>query len=102
MIMRIDSYDFIRAFDDYGRSDQFTEEALETLFEYYEEIDENMELDVIAICCEWAEYESLEELHEEYGEEEEPQETLERIEQETAVLYVNYTGGGEGYIIAGL
>ena len=96
MIQRINSNDLIRAFEDYGRSNQFTEEALETLFEYYEEIDEDTELDVIAICCEWAEYESLEELHENYGDEDEsPEDCLERIEQETTILYTTC-----GYIVA--
>jgi hypothetical protein len=96
MIQRIDNYDFIRAFEDYGRSNQFTEEALEILFEYYEEIDEDTELDVIAICCEWSEYESIEELHKNYGvKDESPEECLERIEGETTVLYTY-----NGYIIA--
>lgn len=36
--------------------DYFTYEALETLLNYYDEIDPNIEFDVIAICCEWDEY----------------------------------------------
>lgn len=35
-----------------GRGDQFSWSALGSLFEYYEE----MELDPVAICCDWAEY----------------------------------------------
>ena len=40
---------------DQVRPNQFSYEALGTLFDYFEEIDENMEFDPIAICCEYAE-----------------------------------------------
>lgn len=36
--------------------DYYTMEALETLVNWYDEIDEDMEFDPIAICCEWKEY----------------------------------------------
>ena len=42
---------FIRA----GRKDQFSHEALALLYEYFEEIDPDYDLDVIAICCEYSE-----------------------------------------------
>lgn len=45
---------FRDAFQSMGRYDQFGYEALEVLFDYLEEIDEDMELDVIALCCEYA------------------------------------------------
>ena len=38
-----------------GRKDQFSYEALGLLFDYREEIDPDMELDVIAICCDYSE-----------------------------------------------
>ena len=38
-----------------GRQGQFSYEALGLLFEYFEEIDPDYELDVIAICCEYSE-----------------------------------------------
>ena len=38
-----------------GRADQFSYEALGLLFDYFEEIDPDYELDVIAICCEYSE-----------------------------------------------
>ncbi len=38
-----------------GRSDQFSYEALGLLFDYFEEMDDSQELDVIAICCEYTE-----------------------------------------------
>lgn len=38
-----------------GRADQFSYEATNLLFEYFEEIDPDYNLDVIAICCEYSE-----------------------------------------------
>jgi len=55
----ISKYDFERAFVDYGRKDNFSYEALGLLFDYFEEYEEStgqeIELDVIAICCEYSE-----------------------------------------------
>lgn len=47
---------FRDAFNQCGRGDQFSYEALGLIYDYLNEIDEDMELDVIAICCEFAEY----------------------------------------------
>ena len=47
--------DFRDAFRAHDRQDQFSYEALELIFDYYEEMDEDMELDVIAICCDLSE-----------------------------------------------
>jgi len=38
-----------------GRSDQFSYEALGLLFDYFEEINPDMDLDVIAVCCDYSE-----------------------------------------------
>ena len=50
---------FIDAFKQSSRKDQFSCEALEAIFDYLEEYSdstgESIELDIIAICCEWAE-----------------------------------------------
>jgi len=50
---------FKQAFIDKDRYDQFSNNALECIFEYYEEVEENtaesIELDVIAICFDWSE-----------------------------------------------
>jgi hypothetical protein len=55
----VNYYDFVRAFQDSGRGDQFSLTALGALFDYLEEYEEScgeeIELDVIAICCEWNE-----------------------------------------------
>jgi hypothetical protein len=42
---------FRGAFHDMGRSEQFSYEGLEVLFDYLEGCDEDMELDVIDLCC---------------------------------------------------
>lgn len=50
---------FMDAFFRAGRGKQFSYDALECLFEYYDslndDINEGYELDVIGICCEWTE-----------------------------------------------
>jgi hypothetical protein len=39
-----------------GRHTQFSYEALDLLFDYFEEIDPDYDLDVIALCCEYSEH----------------------------------------------
>jgi len=55
----ISKYDFERAFHDCGRGDQFSYEALELLFDFLEEMEqdtgEEWELDVISLCCDFSE-----------------------------------------------
>jgi hypothetical protein len=55
----VSKYDFERAFVDADRKDQFSYEALGLLFDYFESYEEEtgqeIELDVIAICCEYSE-----------------------------------------------
>lgn len=46
---------FRDAFHRANRGTQFSYEALGLLFDYFEECDPDMELDVIAICCEFVE-----------------------------------------------
>lgn len=62
MHKRIYLSDFMEAFDDHGCDDQFPPAALEALFEFFEELEDEtgelIELDVIAICCSFTEYDS--------------------------------------------
>jgi hypothetical protein len=60
---------FQDAFSDMNREDNFTYEALKELYDYYDNIGEDIELDVIAICCDWNEL-SEEECRKEYDLEE--------------------------------
>tara|TARA_Y100001937_G_scaffold124687_1_gene189898 strand:+ start:176 stop:490 length:315 start_codon:yes stop_codon:yes gene_type:complete len=72
LIQTIRSASHIRdEFNRYGRYSQFTYYAYDALFEYYNELSDNtgepIEFDVVAICCEWTEYDSLQELASAYG-----------------------------------
>ena len=54
----VNIYTFREAFNRMGRGDQFSYEGLELLFDYLEELEhceEEYELDVIALCCDFAE-----------------------------------------------
>ena len=55
----IDFYDFRESFRRYDRESSYTREGLEMLFNYFEELESNLgediELDVIAICCDYDE-----------------------------------------------
>jgi len=59
MYMNISFCGFCDAFRDMDRNDIFSYEAKQALFDYYEnyeeETGEKIELDVIAICCDWSE-----------------------------------------------
>ena len=57
---------FRDAFRVYDRHTQFSYEGMELLFDYLEEADPDMELDVIAICCDYSE-DTPEEIARNYG-----------------------------------
>ena len=71
MITTINEYDFSTAFHKMGRGKQFSYDGLKSLYYYLEEFSndtgEQIELDVIALCCEYCEYESLQEFKKDYG-----------------------------------
>ena len=80
----VSTYDFYNAFANV-RPDQFSYDALKALYDYLdqlsEDIGEPLELDVIAICCDFAEYDSLAEVLAEYS-----LESLEDLQDNTTVL----------------
>jgi hypothetical protein len=47
--------DIKREFEDYGRETSFSDEGLEAIMNFYNELEEDIELDVIAICSSWSE-----------------------------------------------
>lgn len=58
MYQSISNYDFHNAFKLRGRENQFSYEALNLLFDYFESIEDEsnqIELDVISICCDFSE-----------------------------------------------
>lgn len=66
IVKTFDLYDFKREFERYDRGDNFSDEAMEELFNYYDDWGEPYELDVIEICCNWTEFENLEEYVSQY------------------------------------
>ena len=66
----IDEYEFVKAFDDYGRGNNFSRAGRFALYDYLtdreEDTGEEIELDVIALCCQFTEYETVDELIEAY------------------------------------
>jgi hypothetical protein len=68
----INQSDFVSAFKGNSeRKNQFSYGALCALFDYYEEVEqqsgEEIELDVVAVCCEWTEYATASEAALAYG-----------------------------------
>jgi len=82
-------------FQRYGRKDQFSYNAYDYLFDYLWDLAEGcaqpIEFDVIAICCEWGEYDSAEELCNQYGTEQFPV-SLEDLEVRGTLIRMD--GGG--------
>lgn len=96
MINTVSQYDFVDAFRSL-RPNNFSYEGLLALFDWFEELEdqgsEQMELDVIAICCDFSEYENLKEFQNDYGDE---YESLEDIENTTTLIKIE---DEEGFII---
>ena len=98
MKQSINFYDFDRAFSDHGREDQFTYEGKRALFDWFEQLDDDCgtetELDVIAICCEFTEYENLAEFQDNYGADDYPD--MESVYDSTMVIQSDhYVPAGE-------
>jgi len=67
----VSEFQFIDSFRACGRESQFTVPARRALFEYFERMEEDsdteLELDPVAVCCEWAEYPSALKAAHDYG-----------------------------------
>jgi predicted ArsR family transcriptional regulator len=70
MFQRVTPSDFFAAFHYAGRENQFSHEAKEALFNHLEQLEEvtgeQIELDVIALCCEYQES-SVDDIISDYG-----------------------------------
>lgn len=95
----VNFYHFERAFRDFDRYDNFGHYGLKALFDYLEDLEEDcgeIELDVIAICCDYSNYNSATEAATEMitGFEKEKNETeeetearaLEELQENTTVI----------------
>ena len=93
MKQTVNFYEFRRAFQDCVRDDNFSYEGFLALFHYLEQIEEDtgeeMELDVIALCCDYSEWNSLEEFNEYYGGKR--CETLEDVAELTSIIDIDGT-----------
>ena len=87
---------FRDAFRNMGRKENFSYAGLNALYDYLtaleDDIGEELELDVIALCCEFSEYD-FEELQQEFGDSDDPWEDMEEainwLEEQTTVIRVD-------------
>ncbi len=90
---------FIRDFQDV-RPNNFSYQGLITLFEwlecYEEDTGEEIEFDIIGLCCDFTEYDDLKDFQDNYGSE---YQTAEDIEDQTILIYNDYGNLNKGFII---
>lgn len=76
MKQTVSQIDFTDAFRSHGRKDQFSYSGLIALFKYLESLEEDLgeelDLDVVALCCDYSEFATAKEAAEEYGWESDP------------------------------
>ena len=86
----ISKSEFRNAFQECGRGNQFSYDGLGALYDYFEEMEESgcgeVEIDPIAFCCEFTEYENIEEFQANYSDD---YETIEDIENATTVIRID-------------
>ena len=96
LVKKVYFNDFLEEFKKYGREDQFSYEGKKALYNYLnelgEDIGEPIELDIIAISCDFTEYASLEEFNDDYQLD---IDDIDDINDYTAVIPIN----GEAFII---
>lgn len=64
MQKRISKSEFVRAFDEMNRAENFSVLAREALYDYLADFYPDFDLDVIALCCEFSELDGAEFLQE--------------------------------------
>jgi hypothetical protein len=96
MKQSVNMYDFEREFKRFERNN-FSYDGLKALFGYLEEYEEGtgeeIELDVIALCCEYMEYDSLNEYNNDYDTK---YSEIDAIQDDTTLIKID---GGDGFII---
>ena len=96
LVKEVSFYDFLKEFEEFGRANNFSYEGKKALYDYLNDLSEDLgepiELDVIAICCDFTEYENLKEFNNNYGYD---IESLEDLEYYTTVIKT----GEESFII---
>lgn len=96
MKQTVNFFQFCDSFSDTYKNN-FSYKGKRALFDhleqYEEETGEEIELDPVALCCEYSEYESLKDFQEQHGDE---YKSLEDIEEQTLVIPID---GSERFII---
>lgn len=89
--------EFCDYFRDMDRNDNFSYSGKRALYDYFiqyeEETGSEIELDIIAICCEFTEYDDLEDFQKNYSED---YKTMDDIQAQTIVIEVE---GGANFIV---
>ena len=89
MYVTITFQDFVDRFNKM-RPNNFSYEGLSRLWDYFEELEQDtgkdIELDVVAICCDFTEYESLKEFNKDMTAN---YEDIEEIEDKTLVIRID-------------
>lgn len=96
-------YQFEAAFKEAGRSNQFSWEGLKSLFDYLnnfsDDVGENVELDVISLCCDYSE-DDYRDIAENYSIDLSEAEGDEDEEKDIVIKYLenhtHYLGAGSG------
>ena len=116
MYININEREFIQRFEAFGRANNFSLPALRVLFAYYEGVEEStgapIELDVIAICCDWVELDVTAiccDWVELFGDHEEvlgadddydfTESVVNRLKDETLVLPVKHPNAPDTYLV---
>jgi hypothetical protein len=103
MKQSINVYQFREAFMRYNRQENFSHDGLAALFDYLEDLEdsigEEIELDVIALCCDFSEYSDLDDVVSYYDiefnlsddDDERAQQVIEWLQDRTTVI--EFDGG---------
>ena len=91
MKQTINEYDFIDAFKSWDTyKNQFSYDGLKAMFEYLEEFEDGtgaeIELDVVAICCDYTEYFTLKDYNNDYGKE---HKEIDEIADDTTLIKID-------------
>ena len=90
MYQTLTKSEFMDAFRSYNRFENFGYDGLDVLFDYFEQLEEDqgsrIEIDVIAICCDFTKYDNLAEFQEAYSKE---YTSIDDIEAATVVIRIN-------------
>ena len=91
LVSTVDFSTWEREFRAYDRWGTFSHAGHRALFEYLEELADDIgsiEFDVISICCDYAEYSSLTEFQQDYDPDGEFYNSVDDIANDTAVIHI--------------